>query len=67
MPNKAKAEHWQDLKNVTTLAQAAREYHISRQSLTYAIDAGNLAAMRVGRSVLISRRSLESLYKKICP
>jgi len=64
MPHKARPEHWHDLANVLTLAQAAREYHISRQSLTYAIDAENIAAIRCGRTVLVSRRSLDHLYKR---
>lgn len=59
MPHKANPEHWKDLENVLTLAEACRRYKQHRQTLTYAIDANNLVAVRRGRSVLISKRSLE--------
>lgn len=59
MPHKANPAHWQDLANVLTLSEACRLYKQHRQTLTYAIDANNLVALRVGRTVLISKRSLE--------
>lgn len=59
MPHKANPEHFNDLKNVLTLAEACRRYKQHRMTLTYAIDANNLVALRVGRTVLISKRSLE--------
>lgn len=64
MPHKAQSDHWTDLKNVTTLAQALRDYRVSKTGLTYAIDAGNIAAIRVGKAVLISIRSLDASYPK---
>lgn len=59
MPHKANPEHWKDLENVLTLAEACRRYKQHRLTLTYAIDANNLVGMRIGRNVLISKRSLE--------
>lgn len=59
MPHKANPEHLKDLENVLTLAEACRLYKQHRMTLTYAIDANNLVALRVGRTVLISKRSLE--------
>lgn len=64
MPHKAKSEHWIDLKHVTTMAQALRDYKVSKTGLTYAIDAENIAAIRVGKAVLISIRSLDEKYPR---
>lgn len=60
----AKREHWIDLSNVTTLAQAIRDYHVSKTGLLYAIDVGRIAAIRVGHAVLISTRSLDDNYPR---
>jgi hypothetical protein len=62
VPNKANPKHWQDLENVTTLAQAARDFHVARQTLSYLIDANNIIGIRVGKSVLISTRSLKAYF-----
>lgn len=62
MPHKAKPDHYLDLKNVTTLADACRRWGRSKSTITYAIDTGNVAALRVGRSVLISTRSLVAWF-----
>lgn len=62
MPHKAKPEHWTELNLVITLAEACRLYNIHRSVLTYAIDANNVAAVRCGKTVLISKRSLEDFY-----
>lgn len=59
MPHKANPEHLKDLENVLTLSEACRRYKQHRMTLTYAIDANNLVALRIGRTVLISKRSLE--------
>lgn len=64
MKKKALQEHWLDLKNVTTLAQALRDYHVSKTGLIYAIDVERVAAIRVGHSVLISIRSLDAAYPR---
>ena len=64
MPHKARNEHWKDLENVTTLAKAVEEYCVSKSGLTYAIDVQNIAAVRVGKAVLISRRSLDANYPR---
>lgn len=63
MPHKANPQHFQELNLVITQAEAVRLYKIYRQTLTYAIDAGNIAAVRCGRNVLVSRRSLEAYLK----
>lgn len=62
MPHKAKPEHFIELELVTTMAQAARDYYRCKMTISYAIDAGNLAAIRVGHDVLISKRSLKALW-----
>ena len=59
MKPRVKPEDFPELEQVLTLAQACREYGVYRQTLTYAIDAGLLAAVRSGRQVIISRRSLK--------
>ena len=54
-------DHFPELQQVLTLAQAAREYRVHRQYLSVMIDTDRIAAVRQGRNVLISRRSLESV------
>lgn len=58
MRPKANPAHFQDLELVITLAEATRRYDVHRKTLTYAIDAGLIAATRCGRAVLISKNSL---------
>lgn len=56
--------YWNDLKNVTTLAQALRDYRVSKTALIYAIDTGRVIGLRCGKSVLISTRSIEACYQR---
>lgn len=58
MRYKANPEHFTELDHVITLAEAVRQYDIHRNTLNYAIDANLIAAVRCGRAVLISKRSL---------
>ena len=60
MKRRADPDHYEELKKVLTLAQAVREYPICRKALTVAIDLEKVAAVRQGRNILISRRSLET-------
>lgn len=62
MRPKANPEHFRELDMVLTLAEAARRYYVDPTTLSYAIDLGHLAALRCGRIVLISTRSLESYF-----
>lgn len=65
MPHKANRKHYTELKYVITLAEACRLTGIPRQTLSYAIDAGNLAGVRCGRTVIISVRSLSRYAKNL--
>lgn len=47
---------------VTTLAEASRMYQRHPNTITYAIDAGNIAAVRVGGIVLVSIPSLRAYW-----
>lgn len=62
MRHKLNPEHFRELDMVITQAEAVRLYHIHRKTLTYAIDAGHIAATRCGRIVLISKRSLVDYF-----
>lgn len=62
MPHQVKPEHWIELNLVITLAEACRLYKLHRSVLTYAIDSNNVAAVRVGHTVIISKRSIESYF-----
>lgn len=62
MPHRAKKEHYQELKYVMTMAEAQRVYFCHRSRLAYAIDAGNLAAVKCGKIWLISVRSLNHYF-----
>jgi hypothetical protein len=62
MPNRANPEHFEECERVLTLAEAARVYFISANSLTYAIDAGNIAAVKQGRIWILSVRSLNQYF-----
>jgi sugar phosphate isomerase/epimerase len=58
MKRKARKEHFDYLENVTTLAGASRLVKVDRHTISYAIDAGHIAARREGRNVLIYVPSL---------
>lgn len=62
MPNKAHKEHYKELEQVVTLAEASRLTFRDRATLRYAIDAGNLAAVQCGRVWLVSVRSLKAAF-----
>lgn len=61
---RAPAEFYAPLNEIITAAEAARLYHRDRKTIIYAIDAGRLAARRIGRDWLITRRSLLALWGK---
>lgn len=58
MPNRAKPQDYAVLSEVTTVAEAARITYRHPNTIRYAIDAGNVAAVKVGRVWLVSIRSL---------
>lgn len=62
MPNRAKREHYRELEQVVTLAEAARLVYRDPKTLRYAIDTGNLAAVQCGRVWLVSVRSLKQAF-----
>lgn len=55
-------DKYPELGMVVTMAEAARLVHRDRNTLRYAIDAGNLAAVQCGRVWLVSVRSLKECY-----
>lgn len=62
MPNKANPEHFKVLDDVTTVKEAAQMTGYHEQTIRYNIDAGNLAAVQVGKTWIISVPSLKALY-----
>lgn len=62
MPNKANPEHFRVLEDVTTVKEAANMTGYHPQTIRYNIDAGNIAAVQVGKTWLISVPSLKALY-----
>jgi hypothetical protein len=62
MPNKALPEHFEDLDRVVTLAEAARLVYRHPNIVRYAIDTGNVAAVKSGRIWLVSVRSLHENF-----
>jgi Tfp pilus assembly major pilin PilA len=58
MPLEAPKEDYEPLEMVTTLAGAVRLTGEYRNTISYAIDAGNIAAQRDGAIVLVSIPSL---------
>jgi len=62
MPFNAKPEHYEPLENVVTLAEASRRWGKTRQSISYAIDLGNVAGIKCGRNTLVSVPSLIHWY-----
>lgn len=62
MPHKANPQHYLCLKHVTTLAGAARMYQRDANTIRYAIDTGNLAAVKDGHNWLVSIPSLKALW-----
>lgn len=58
MPHRAKPEHFAVLFQVVTVAEAARLTFSARNTIQYAIDAGNIAALKCGGVWLVSVDSL---------
>ncbi len=54
MPHHARREHFAPLKDVSTLASVAHRWKRDKKTVSYAIDAGNIAACRDGRIWLVS-------------
>lgn len=65
MPHKAKQDHYEELAQVVTLAEAARMSYRHPNSVKYAIDAGNVAATKCGRVWLVSVRSLKAHWPEV--
>lgn len=65
MPNAAKPAHYEPLEYVVTAASAARLYGVYRSTITYAIDAGNVAAVKCGGVWLVSVPSLVAWFGPI--
>ncbi|MEM6284162.1 MAG: helix-turn-helix domain-containing protein [Chloroflexota bacterium] len=63
MPHDAKKAHYIILKQVTTVAEASRACGCARNTIQYAIDAGNIAALKCGGVWLISVSSLRTWNK----
>lgn len=53
MPHHARREHFIPLDDVSTLVDVARRWKRDKKTVSYAVDAGNIAARRVGRICLI--------------
>lgn len=49
------------LKQLVTVKQAADELSVARQTVHYMVRRGALSAVRLGRSVLITRESLDAM------
>lgn len=58
MPLAAKSQHYRELERVVTLAEACRLVDKQYQTVIYAIDAGNVAAIKCGRIWLVNVQSL---------
>jgi hypothetical protein len=62
MPHEAKLEHYKHLNYVTTASEAARMYNRDIKTVLYAIDTGNIAALKVGGTWLVSVASLMDFW-----
>ena len=62
MPNAATLEHYLPLKQVTTVTDAAQRWGYHPATIRYGIDAGNIAALKVGGVWLVSVPSMRAYY-----
>ena len=62
MPFEAKQKHYYHVARVITLAEACRRWQKKRSVVSYAIDAGNIAAYQCGRIWLVSVDSLRERW-----
>lgn len=69
MAHKAKKhpEHWNDLRNVVTVPEAAKLAGVNRLTIRWHVDSNNLVAFQCGVIWLVSRRSLSALYPHVPP
>ena len=64
MSNTANLDHYHALARVVTLAEASRITYRDPKSVKYAIQAGNIAALKCGRVWLVSVDSLLEHFPK---
>lgn len=64
MPNHAKKAHYDELKRTITLAEACRLTNRTYNTVIYAIDAGNVAAVKCGRIWLVHTQSLIEWFSR---
>lgn len=64
MPNFARPDHYADLEAVTTASEAAKRWHVGYKTVIYAIDSGNVAAVKRGGVWLLSVRSCERWFNR---
>jgi len=64
MPNKANPRHYTECERVVTLAEACRMVNKPYHTVVYAIDAGNVAALKCGRIWLVHTQSLTDWFNR---
>ena len=64
MPHNAKREHFDELDAVVTMATACRLVKKRYNTVIYAIDAGNVAAVKDGRIWKVHRQSLLEWFNR---
>jgi len=67
MPHKANPKHYHELEKVVTLAEACRLTRRTYNTITYAIDTGNIAAVQCGRNRLVHVDSLMDWFNRHNP
>lgn len=64
MPHAANPKHYRELEHVITLAEACRLVGKRYNTVVYAIDAGNVAAIKCGRIWLVHTQSLVDWFTR---
>lgn len=64
MPLNAKPQHYRELEQVVTLAEACRLVNKQYSTVIYAIDAGNVAALKCGRIWLVHAQSCVDWFNR---
>lgn len=58
------SEEWLQVNNALTIAEAERIYHVCRSTLNNDMNKARVAFNVVGGVILVSRSSLNRLYRK---
>ena len=62
MPLSAQPDHFTVFEQITTVQDAAQRWGYHESTIRYAINTGNIAAVKIGRDWIVSIPSMRAYY-----